>query len=59
MHNIADAPAVLDTSIKLVITSHSHKPCIEWRGEQLYLNSGNVGRRRFKLPVTQALLEVR
>ena len=58
VHDIADVPAVLDATVKLVITGHSHKPCIEWRGEVLYLNPGSAGRRRFKLPVTLALLEV-
>jgi putative phosphoesterase len=58
VHDIADVPAVLDDAIKLVITGHSHKPLIEWRGERLYLNPGSAGRRRFKLPVTLALLEV-
>ncbi|EGH46130.1 hypothetical protein PSYPI_29009, partial [Pseudomonas syringae pv. pisi str. 1704B] len=28
------------------------------RGDTLYLNPGSAGRRRFKLPVTLALLEV-
>jgi hypothetical protein len=41
-----------------VITGHSHKPLIEWRGDRLFLNPGSAGRRRFKLPVTLALLEV-
>ncbi|MGX1185456.1 putative phosphoesterase [Pseudomonas sp. F-14 TE3623] len=58
VHDIADVPAVLDADIRLVITGHSHKPRIEWRGERLYLNPGSAGRRRFKLPVTLALLEV-
>jgi putative phosphoesterase len=58
VHDIADAPAVLEPGIKLVITGHSHKPLIEWRGERLFLNPGSAGRRRFKLPVTLALLEV-
>ena len=58
VHDIADVPAVIDADIKLVITGHSHKPRIEWRGEQLYLNPGSAGRRRFKLPVTLVLLEV-
>jgi hypothetical protein len=58
VHDIADVPAELDADIKLVITGHSHKPRIEWRGERLYLNPGSAGRRRFKLPVTLALLEV-
>ena len=58
VHDIADVPAVLDESIRLVITGHSHKPLIEWRGERLFLNPGSAGRRRFKLPVTLALIEV-
>lgn len=58
VHDIADVPAVLDATIKLVITGHSHKPLIDWRGERLYLNPGSAGRRRFKLPVTLALLNV-
>jgi putative phosphoesterase len=28
-HDIADVPADLDSKIKLVITGHSHKPCIQ------------------------------
>ena len=58
VHDIADVPAVLDADVKLVITGHSHKPRIEWRGERLFLNHGSAGRRRFKLPVTLALIEV-
>jgi putative phosphoesterase len=58
VHDIADVPDVLDAGIKLVITGHSHKPHMEWRGGRLYLNPGSAGRRRFKLPVTLALLEV-
>jgi putative phosphoesterase len=56
VHDIADVPALLDDRVKLVVTGHSHKPLIEWRGERLYLNPGSAGRRRFKLPVTLALL---
>jgi putative phosphoesterase len=58
VHDIADVPVVLDAGIKLVITGHSHKPRMEWRGERLFLNPGSAGRRRFKLPVTLALIEV-
>jgi putative phosphoesterase len=58
VHDIADVPALLDDSVKLVVTGHSHKPLIEWRDERLYLNPGSAGRRRFKLPVTLALLDI-
>ncbi|KPA89309.1 metallophosphoesterase family protein [Pseudomonas asplenii] len=58
VHDLADVPALLDETIRVVITGHSHKPLIEWRGECLYLNPGSAGPRRFKLPVTLALLDV-
>jgi putative phosphoesterase len=57
VHDMADVPALLDDSVKLVITGHSHKPLIKWRDGRLYLNPGSAGRRRFKLPVTLAVLE--
>lgn len=57
-HDIADVPALLDAQTRLVIIGHSHKPLIEWRGAVLYVNPGSAGRRRFKLPVTLAVLEV-
>lgn len=58
VHDIADVPAEMDVQVRLVVTGHSHKPHIEWRGDTLYLNPGSAGRRRFKLPVTLVLLEV-
>lgn len=58
VHDIADVPKELDPAIKLVIIGHSHKPLIDWRGERLYLNPGSAGPRRFKLPVSVALLDV-
>lgn len=58
VHDIADVPALLDERVRLVITGHSHKPMIDWRGERLFLNPGSAGRRRFKLPVTLAILEL-
>ena len=40
------------------IFGHSHKPLIEERDGVLHLNPGSSGPRRFKLPVTIALLNV-
>ncbi len=40
-----------------VITGHSHKPLSESRSGVLYLNPGSCGPRRFKLPVTLAIIE--
>lgn len=44
--------------IQVVISGHSHVPSIEEKGGVLYLNPGSAGRKRFKLPVTVALLKV-
>jgi uncharacterized protein len=44
--------------IDAVISGHSHKACIEWRNGVLFLNPGSAGPRRFKLPVTVALLRL-
>jgi uncharacterized protein len=40
----------------VVIYGHSHKPLAEVRHGVLYLNPGSAGPRRFKLPVSVALL---
>ena len=44
--------------VGVVISGHSHKPRIEQRGEVLYLNPGSTGPRRFKLPISLALLDI-
>ena len=42
----------------VVVSGHSHVPKIDEVGGVLYLNPGSAGRRRFKLPITLATLEV-
>jgi len=59
VHDIADVPAALDEPVRVVITGHSHKPLIDWREGRLYLNPGSAGPRRFKLPVTVAVIEIK
>jgi putative phosphoesterase len=44
--------------IDVVITGHSHRPRIETGQSVLYLNPGSAGPRRFKLPITLAILDV-
>lgn len=41
-----------------VLFGHSHRPGAEFRDDVLYLNPGSAGPRRFKLPLTVALLIV-
>lgn len=45
-------------SVDMVIAGHSHRPVIETRGRILFINPGSAGPRRFKLPVSIALLEI-
>jgi uncharacterized protein len=44
--------------IDLIVSGHSHVPKIDEVDGVLYLNPGSAGRRRFKLPITLATLEV-
>ncbi|PNG13192.1 metallophosphoesterase family protein [Stutzerimonas stutzeri] len=44
--------------VDVVIAGHSHQPRIEEVDAVLYLNPGSAGRRRFKLPVSLALLDI-
>ncbi len=44
--------------LSVVISGHSHKPGVEWRDPVLFLNPGSAGPRRFRLPVTLALLDL-
>jgi putative phosphoesterase len=41
-----------------VISGHSHKPAIDYKGGVLYLNPGSAGPRRFSLPISLARLQV-
>ncbi len=44
--------------IDVVVSGHSHQPSLESRDGVLYLNPGSAGPRRFKLPVSIAIVEV-
>jgi putative phosphoesterase len=59
LHSLAD----LDLNPKaaemgVVVFGHSHQPSVEMRDGVLYLNPGSAGPRRFRLPVTMALLRI-
>jgi putative phosphoesterase len=57
LHDIAqlDRDPAAD-GLSVVIYGHSHVPKIEQRDGVLFLNPGSAGPRRFKLPITLALL---
>ena len=56
VHNKKDIPRDIDADI--IIFGHSHKYYEEIIGGQLWLNPGSCGRRRFKLPLTMAMLNI-
>jgi putative phosphoesterase len=41
-----------------VVTGHSHKPAITTKHDVLFVNPGSAGPRRFKLPISVAILEI-
>ena len=57
LHNLKEMqvdPAA--SGFDVVVSGHSHRPKIETRNGVLYVNPGSAGPRRFKLPITVAIL---
>lgn len=48
----------LAEGIDVIVSGHSHVPKIHTMNGLLYVNPGSAGRRRFRLPITLASLEV-
>ena len=44
--------------VSAVISGHSHRPSVLWKDDVLYLNPGSAGPRRFKLPLSIALVHI-
>ncbi len=45
--------------IGVIVSGHSHRSLVDWRRGVLYFNPGSAGPRRFSLPVTLGLVELR
>ena len=59
VHNLADLdPDSLPAGCSAVVYGHSHQPKIERRGSVWFINPGSCGPKRFRLPVTMAMLEI-
>ncbi|WP_453946606.1 metallophosphoesterase family protein [Bradyrhizobium sp. USDA 372] len=56
LNELAIDPA--ERGIDVVVSGHSHRVRIETREGVLYLNPGSAGKRRFKLPITLATLDL-
>ncbi|QUH25630.1 metallophosphoesterase family protein [Serpentinicella alkaliphila] len=60
IHNIEDLDIEPTAGgFDIVIYGHSHKPSVEEKKGVIYLNPGSVGPRRFNLPISYAILEVK
>jgi len=46
------------SDIRVIVQGHTHRPAIYEHEGVLYINPGSAGPRRFKLPVTVALLDI-
>jgi putative phosphoesterase len=59
LHNLQELDLVPEVlGFRAVISGHTHKPEQSEKNGVLYLNPGSAGPRRFRLPVTLALVEV-
>lgn len=58
LHDLKTLKAHPGTGIDVIVSGHSHVPKIDTLGGVLYLNPGSAGPRRFKLPITFAMLEL-
>jgi putative phosphoesterase len=57
-HRREDVAADWPRQSRLIVFGHSHRPELEWRGDCLLLNPGGCGARRFRLPLTVAVVTV-
>jgi hypothetical protein len=59
LHSLDDLDLVPEAAgVRVVVSGHSHRPAIRERNGVLYVNPGSAGPRRFRAPVSVALLEV-
>ncbi|MGH9405327.1 MAG: metallophosphoesterase family protein [Terriglobia bacterium] len=51
--------AVFPAGVRAVVFGHSHQPGIDWLEPVVFINPGSAGKRRFSLPRSCAVAEVR
>ncbi|MBN9221331.1 MAG: metallophosphoesterase family protein [Mesorhizobium sp.] len=56
LNTLQISPAAL--GIDVVVSGHSHMPKLDTVNGVLYLNPGSAGRRRFRMPVTLATVDI-
>jgi uncharacterized protein len=45
-------------AVQIIVSGHSHQPCVRERGGVIYLNPGSAGPRRFNLPISIAEVRI-
>lgn len=59
LHDVKELHRDLNAAtVQVVIAGHSHRPSIATKNGILFVNPGSAGRRRFKLPISLAFLEI-
>ena len=59
IHDIRELDVVPEAAgFTVVVSGHSHQPSIHDQNGVIYINPGSAGPRRFKLPVSVALMHV-
>lgn len=58
VHRRDDVKEDLIDGSDLLVFGHSHRPELSWHGSCLLLNPGACGPRRFRLPLTLALVRI-
>lgn len=59
LHDLGDLHVdPIAAGFDMVVSGHSHVPKSEARDGVVYLNPGSAGRRRFRLPVTMATVDL-
>lgn len=59
LHDVKEFDINLETDrFQVVISGHSHKPLIQEQKRVLFINPGSAGPKRFKLPVSIALITI-
>jgi len=59
LHDLGEIDLMPEAArFKVVVSGHPHQPSIQERNGVLFLNPGSAGPRRFRLPVSMALLHV-
>ncbi|MEW6600380.1 MAG: metallophosphoesterase family protein [Nitrospirota bacterium] len=59
LHDLSKLDIEPSNDIRIIVHGHTHRPAIQEYNGVLYVNPGSAGPRRFKLPVTVAVINIK